>query len=159
MSKRRASSCIARSRRRCGPETSARQRPFATGPSPIVTWRLASIFMRRWNLCAARSLRSLKRTRINVAGNVFGGVARTSLAAYRLSKPNQRAQGMQEIGSESRVGRIFPRGVRTRAWVTGAILLGIALIFWRAFNVLFLFFLSALFALVLRGISDWSVRR
>jgi predicted PurR-regulated permease PerM len=58
----------------------------------------------------------------------------------------------------STFARIFPRGSRTRAWVAGAILLGFAVIFWRAFNIFFLFFLSVLFALVLRGISDWTVR-
>lgn len=66
---------------------------------------------------------------------------------------------MPEGKNQPSAGRVFPRGVRTRVWVTAAILLAIGLIFWRATNVFFLFFLSVLFALVLRGISDWAVRR
>ena len=68
---------------------------------------------------------------------------------------------MRETTAQERpstFARIFPRGSRTRAWVTGAILIAFGLIFWRAFNIFFLFFLAVLFALVLRGISDWTVR-
>lgn len=73
----------------------------------------------------------------------------------------QGEEGMQEptaAPAPSRFARIFAQGARTRFWVTMCILVGFSLIFWRAFNIFFLFFLSILFALVLRGISDWSVR-
>jgi predicted PurR-regulated permease PerM len=53
---------------------------------------------------------------------------------------------------------LFPAGRRTRQWVAGCVLIALALIVWRAANVFLLFFLGVLFALFLRGVSDWSSR-
>lgn len=58
----------------------------------------------------------------------------------------------------SRGTRVFSRGPRARVWVTAAILIGFSLVFWRAENIFFLFFLSVLFALVLNSVSNWIAR-
>lgn len=51
--------------------------------------------------------------------------------------------------------RLFPTGHRTRVAVLVCGLVFVAAVFWKAAQVLFLFFLACLFALALRGVSDW----
>ena len=53
---------------------------------------------------------------------------------------------------------LFPSGRQAKLWVTGCVLVALALIVWRAVNVFLLFFLCVLLALLLCGVSGWASR-
>lgn len=65
---------------------------------------------------------------------------------------------METVSHSLPHSRVFARGPRVRVFVTISLLIAAGLIFWRASNVFFLFFLSVLFALVLRALAGWAIR-